>query len=228
MKNGLIDFHSHIIPAADHGCDSVSTAIFQLDSAQQNGVTTVVATPHFYPHRHTVDSFIALRQNGFDRLAPHIPVGMQVIPGAEVQLCVGLDKMDGLSRLCIDGTNILLLEMPDMPIVEEMYETAVRLRARFDIIFAHVDRYSESVASRLQKDGFMLQLNADAICSLFTRRTAMSFVKSDSVYAIGSDIHGVSKNAYKRFAHAMSVLGRDGGIITSRMRRLLFGENIEN
>ena len=62
MKNkdiDIIDFHSHILPGADHGSSSVETSLAQLNSAKNAGVTRLIATPHFYPHRHTLEKFLA-------------------------------------------------------------------------------------------------------------------------------------------------------------------------
>ena len=60
MSNELriIDFHAHILPGADHGSSGLEESLNQLALIRAAGVDTVVATPHFYPHRHTPEEFL--------------------------------------------------------------------------------------------------------------------------------------------------------------------------
>lgn len=206
MMGGLVDFHSHTVPHADHGCDSVSTALLQLKRAKAAGVKTVIATPHFYPHRHTVDAFLSRRERGCAQLLPHID-GIGYRLGAEVQLCIGLDRMAGIDRLCIEGTDIMLIEMPDLPTVPELYETLERLRRRFSVLIAHVDRYPRSVRNRLAEEGYMLQLNASAF-SLHRIGTALDLLATDRVYALGSDIHLTDRSSYPLLSFASRIAGQ--------------------
>ncbi len=228
MKKGFVDFHAHIIPFADHGCKTVQTAQKQLEYAARYGVSTIVATPHFYPHRHTVEKFLENRERGYSNLLPHLDnLGITVIKGAEVQLCIGLDKMQDIEKLCIDNTDILLVEIPDMPIVDEMYETLEALSRRFRILIAHIDRYSKKVADKLMQQNYMFQLNADALLSFKTFFRAIHFIKSKKVYALGSDIHGSDCMAYKRMYFAAKLLGAGADLILNRMQTLIFGKNYE-
>ena len=45
----MIDFHTHILPGMDDGCKSVAESLWMLRQEQQQGVDTVVLTPHYYP-----------------------------------------------------------------------------------------------------------------------------------------------------------------------------------
>ena len=62
----LIDFHAHVLPGMDHGCKNITECKKQLSLAMSAGVSTVVATPHFYPHQHNVASFISRRTEALD------------------------------------------------------------------------------------------------------------------------------------------------------------------
>lgn len=44
-----VDFHSHILPKADHGSESVEMSLMQLYCAEKAGVDTIVATPPLLP-----------------------------------------------------------------------------------------------------------------------------------------------------------------------------------
>ena len=43
----VVDFHTHILPGADHGSDSVETTLRQLEFARDAGVKRLIATSHF-------------------------------------------------------------------------------------------------------------------------------------------------------------------------------------
>lgn len=109
-----IDFHAHILPHADHGCDGVPTARRQLDLMRAAGIGAAVAVAHFYPHRHTAAVFLRRRDNGMNLLHSALREGdPRILAGAEVLLCAGLEHMEGLERLSIAGSGgVLLLELP--------------------------------------------------------------------------------------------------------------------
>ena len=81
-----IDFHSHIIPGADHGCATSKEAAEQLIMMKNAGIGTVVATPHFYPEQHRIDDFmsrvdvgVASLQQAYAEEAPRILLGAEVL-----------------------------------------------------------------------------------------------------------------------------------------------------
>ncbi len=206
----LIDFHSHILPNADHGSDSIETSISQLTIAREYGVKRIVATPHFYPHRHTLDSFLERREKAFKQLCDNMSADMPKIKlGAEVLLCEGLENFEGLERLTLEGTSLLLLELPFSEFREVYCNTVKKImRLGFDVILAHIDRYSHEDILKLVDIGVnKLQINAEALCKLFKDKGLYRFIDDGLVYAIGSDIHGANKRAYKLFDKAKCKLG---------------------
>lgn len=44
----MIDFHTHILPGIDDGSRSVEMTMQMLNAETEQGVTGIVATPHFY------------------------------------------------------------------------------------------------------------------------------------------------------------------------------------
>ena len=58
---GRIDFHSHILPQADHGSDGIETSLAQLALLRDAGVWCLAITPHFYPQEEGVTSFLDKR-----------------------------------------------------------------------------------------------------------------------------------------------------------------------
>lgn len=220
----FIDFHTHILPGMDHGSKSFETSKKQIDLAVDFSCETIVATSHFYPHLHEIDDFLDRRKKSFALIEDYAKEkGINVIPGAEVQLCVGLDKMPDIEKLCIEGTNVLLLELPDIPLVPEMYETLRKLNSKVCVLIAHVDRYAPSVIDRLIDEECLFQLNAVSIASFSRRKFCMDLINRGLVFALGTDIHGDNKRYYRDMQNALTKIGSNYSKIQKRMKKLLDG-----
>ena len=208
----LIDFHSHILPGADHGSDGTETTKKQLDAMIDAGIKTVVATPHFYPNRHGVKEFNERCERAYRELSGLSEAKrIKVIRGAEILVCPGLEKMEGLDSLCIGGTNTVLLEMPMtdtwgngiLDSVEEIkYGTLTP-------IMAHIDRYSERQAEMLREIGVSFQLNASSLCKLFGKGRFTRMAEDGEIVALGSDLHGAKDRCMAKYVKACRVLGEE-------------------
>ena len=219
-----VDFHAHILPAADHGCADVQMSVQQLILAKQAHVDTVVATPHFYPQLESIDEFLLRRKQCARKLAEAIydkPLP-EVLIGAEVQLCPGLDRFEGLQRLCIKGTNVLLLELPpnySLRTFDNVIDSLI-YGHRLTVVLAHIDRYSSTHVNFLLDSGCLAQINAEALCHFRSARHCKQWLQSNSVVALGSDIHG-TEHGYHSFLKAKARLGETFGQIMTRTEDLL-------
>lgn len=221
-EGSITDFHAHILPGADHGCASRAMCAKQLQLAASYEVGTIVSTSHFYPHMHMAEEFVALRNSAFEDMKDLTSeYGIQVVKGAEVQLCIGLDKMPGIEKLCIEDTNVMLVEIPDMPMCIEMYDTLSRLGRKFDVIVAHTDRYTKDIVDKIIYEGYKMQINVNSLFDIRKRKTIKNIMDTGLVYAIGSDIHGPDKAVYANMKKAAVKLGDEFYIINSRMNKLL-------
>lgn len=205
----LCDFHAHILPNADHGSSSVSISLSQLELASQYGVTRIFATPHFYPHQDSVSSFLKRRDSAYMHLIDAKPEGYpDIVLGAEVLLCPKIDRLPGIGEFCIPGTKTLLLELPFNDFSNEyIYAVEGLVLSGYKIILAHAERYQRDQIEDLMDLGALLQLNAPVLTRFFKSRTVEEWKSRNKVVAIGSDIHGTDKNAYKLFDIAKKKLG---------------------
>lgn len=208
MIDLTLDYHAHVLPGCDHGSDGVEMSRKQLAMAAAAGIRTVCATPHFYPHKETVASFLQRRAESAQLLRESLTSDApQLRLGAEVLICGGMERLDGLSRLCREETDELLLEMPFYQWPEPIWETLYRLLERRDIriVLAHADRYPPENIERLIKDGVPLQLNAECLTKLLRRRRYLSWIESGAVQYLGSDIHMLG-NGYRDFEKCRRML----------------------
>lgn len=218
----MIDFHAHVLPAADHGSDGLETSLCQLRLAEEAGIDTLVATPHFYPQTEELETFLERCQSCWKQLteAYHGPVRLRL--GAEIHMCPGLDHLEGLEQLCINGTNVLLLELGFRAWPKEVTETILRIQEeeRFVPVLAHIDRYSTEKIDDLLSNGVLAQLNADAFCRLFGKRVFRTWIDQGSVVALGSDIHG-TQTGYTQYLKAKTYLKNRFQTVMCRTKTLL-------
>jgi len=194
-----LDYHAHVLPGCDHGSDSVETSRKQLAMAAAARVRTVCATPHFYPHKESIPSFLQRREASARLLRENLTADApQLQLGAEVLICDGMERLDGLPRLCRSETNELLIEMPFYQWPEAIWDTLYALCERRDIkiVLAHAERYPPEAIEQLIRDNVALQLNSECLTRPLHRKRYLTWIKNGSVKYLGSDIHiGRGKNA---------------------------------
>lgn len=197
----MVDFHSHILPKIDDGSKSVEESISMLSELSNQGVTTVVATPHFYADRTSIDEFLEKRARSFEELKSALSdTAPRILCGAEVSYSLGISRIEGLERLCIEGTNVLLLEMYMSKwseyTIKELEDITL---SGITLVIAHMERYidyqSKKTIRRLYEAGILMQCNASFFIRLLTRRKALSAFKNGEIHLIGSDCHNLSSRA---------------------------------
>ena len=191
----MTDIHTHILPGMDDGAATVEQSLAMLKTSKEQGVDTVVLTPHFYPWMEALDSFLERRDQAFRQLqaalAPDMP---KLVLGAEVAWYPNLDTMGQIGELALGQSNCIMVEMPNAPWTETMLEQIERLSAVAGLvpILAHVERYlhlqKEGQIKRLQDMDAVMQLSAGMLLSPLKRRKAMSLLKAGT-WVLGSDCH---------------------------------------
>lgn len=193
----VIDVHTHILPQIDDGSDCVETSVKMLQSMADHGVEVACATPHFYREKMSIDTFLARRGAAWHRLqASEIPLPIPVRLGAEVAYYSGISEEKGLQRLCMEGTNTLLLEMPysewnSFQVDEVM---ALAWDCGFDVVLAHPERFAQlrSNTRWIEKlSSLPMQVNAGALCHWRTRRGALRILENTAKPLLGSDCHNL-------------------------------------
>ena len=213
----IIDFHTHIIPGIDHGSSVVREAKKQLELIGASDADVVVATPHFYPHIHSINEYVADVDEAVAALRRELGetrLGVSLAIGTEVLACETIDKMPELDKLCIRGTKCLLLEMPACGDWSRIQLEAIKnlIDGGYTVVLAHIERYMkryEAEIDRLIALGAKAQINADVMTVRSLRKKMMSYVDGGYVFALGSDIHGCEKGSYKDFEKLERRIGKE-------------------
>ena len=144
----MVDFHTHILPGIDDGSIDADMSVQMLQEELDNDVSSIVFTPHFYADRDSIDHFIKRRHRSREKLEDAMQGDAHFCEiayyyGAEVYYFGGMGVASDIRKLCIEGTNVLLLELPFCQWKQEMYEDVRRLvrHQGLQIVLAHVERY---------------------------------------------------------------------------------------
>ena len=197
--DGMIDFHSHILPGMDDGAENVNESLKMLRMSKAQGVDGLVATPHFYPEKEKPDSFLARRKKSLTALAGAYTRDLpDLYLGAEVAYFTGIGRCETLKSLCIVGTRVILIEMPfcewSESVIHDLYGVSEKLGLL--PVVAHIERYigfqSHDIIYRLTNHGIRIQANASYFCDRKTRRKALKMLGSGDIHIIGSDCHNLT------------------------------------
>ena len=216
----MIDFHSHVIPRVDDGSRSSAMSTEMLRRMKDQGISTVCCTPHYYASPYSPEHFLNMRDSAFEPLLKKLPDDLKeisLLPGAEVLYFPGMAEAEELESLCIEGTDLFLLEMPFRKWSErEINEVFMLLRSgRFKIILAHTERYfyfqkDPQLFRELQSEGMVLQSNAGFFLSWKTKRKAIKLFDGGFVDLISTDAHNTEDRAPNMGA-ALKLIGRKRG-----------------
>ncbi|MBQ3181331.1 MAG: hypothetical protein IJB50_01020 [Clostridia bacterium] len=215
-----IDFHTHILPDIDDGSQSVEMSLKMLDMAASSGAKTVILTPHVNATS-DFDEFLSMRNEKYNELCSAIEKNQVSTPkllcGAEVLLDGSLSEKENVRSLCIEGTELLLLELPYAQWNSWYNHEIYNIVSKHEVVpvLAHVERYlktSKDVEklSALASFGVKFQVNAGSFLTFATRRIIRELASSGLIWAIGSDAHNLS-NRSADISKALRVFKRKFG-----------------
>lgn len=225
-----IDFHSHILPGVDDGSISIEESLRMLRLQAEQGVTHVVATPHFYPWRDSPESFLRRRAEAEKQLRQameqynSLP---KLFVGAEVYFFPGISDSDILPQFAFGKKQSVLIEMPQTSWTESMYRELEQIWLKWGItpIIAHVDRYlspfrTHHIPEWLTELPVLVQANGAFFLQRSTRSMALRMLQSGQIHLLGSDCHNMDSRK-PNLGEAISLIEkRIGSIPVESIREL--------
>lgn len=197
------DYHCHLLPGMDDGAKTPAMAAEMLSQLEQQNVSRVFGTPHYFHHRESVASFLARRQEAarlLQEAAPQSPVRLSL--GAEVALERDISTDDDLPKLALDGSQYILIEMPYTDYRPWMGEEIHNIAARFQVtpVIAHIERCldwytSDQMQELLAVPGTIRQVNCDSLSSRSRLKFILSLIKEGSPVLFGTDSHNLDRRA---------------------------------
>lgn len=195
----MTEYHCHILPGIDDGAKDPEMSLGMAEMMYKQGVRTLVCTPHFYAHSEkSVERFLEKREAAFSKIKARLPFA-DVRLGAEVAIENGISELEGIEKLAISGTDLILLELPYRMyspwMSEEIYSIAAAYHLR--VILAHIHRYPELYSradmETVLKTDAVFQINNEAFEHFFERRMVRKLIKEEYPLVFGSDAHNLDQ-----------------------------------
>ena len=228
-----VDLHCHCLPGVDDGPATLADAVALCRALVEDGVTSVVATPHQLGRYQGRNESDAVRQAvaALNQTLTAEGVPLDVLPGADVRLdermCTLLEQ--GRVLTVADGGAYLLLELPHetfidpLPLVRRLAERGVRPIITHPERNRFVTARPEAVRQWL-RHGAHLQLTAGSLAGDFgasAQRAAWYWLETREAALVASDAHGIHERP-PRLTQAIQLISRRLGEQTTRR---VCGEN---
>lgn len=218
----MVDIHTHILYNIDDGPKTLEESMGVLRALAKDGVTDVVATSHYFSGSMSIEKFTNSSQRRIADLKEAVAaenLNINIKFGAEVFIDSLLLNHPTLKSLCIEGTENILLEIPDIFYKEEAFDLLDKIVSYNSVkpIIAHVERYrflrNAQALAKLKEMGCSIQVDAqcffDSMCS---RHFGLKMIKKGLVDVIASDCHNTKKkrpNLSKAYALIEKKLGKE-------------------
>ena len=232
----MIDIHSHILPGIDDGSKSFEESMELIRSASSNGVTDIIATPHYI-----VGSDYMVNNEEKRKLLTklkkqvqkeEIPINLYL--GNEVFVennMLELRKKKEITTL--HNSKYLLFELPLNYKYNGIENLLFELGCKGIIpIIAHPERYAflkenPSLAIKLIDAGALFQSNIGSFLGIYGKKaeeTAILLLKHHAITFVSSDIHHKNKDFYELINKAKKVMRK---YVSEEEINLLFEKNAE-
>ena len=226
-KYDIADFHTHILPGMDDGAGSVEVSIKMLEKEIEQNIRRVVATPHFWAEVEEPERFLNRRKESVQKfLNKKTGDFPRIYLGAEVRFFYGMGKSKELKKLCIDGTNYIMVEMPFCRWNEYEIDDLLSIKKTLGLnpILAHIERYigfqPRGYLSRLIDNEILIQSNSSFLSDGRTKSKALRMLKRGEIHLMGSDAHDMEIRI-PNMQLGISVIGEENLILMEEMSNLI-------
>ena len=198
----MIDIHCHILPGLDDGPELLEEAVGMCRAAVADGVTCMVATPHFKPG--TFDFTgpqVSKAIHALTEAVRQIGMDIRILPGAEVTVSPEMSaNLTTGGFLTLNRNRYFLVEFSpvSVPAGWDAFLLSFLNKGLVPII-AHPERnawfiqHPEALASAVQS-GVKLQITAMSLTGAFgmeARDMSLRLLRQNLVHVMASDGHSV-------------------------------------
>lgn len=236
---GMVDIHSHILPAVDDGAKTWEMAVRMCEMAAADGITHLVATPHSnetyrYDRKQHEEVLAQLREK---------------VNGA-IELSLGCDfhlSFDNIvaakkdpEQFCIGQTNYLLVEFSDFGVSRQLLRTLEEfLQSGVTPIITHPERNQMMQAKpelviEMASMGCVIQVTASSFTGFWGRgpkKIAEWLLRQGAVHVLASDAHDPDKrtpilSAGRDAVAAVAGVGVANLLVSGNPQAIVRGESL--
>ncbi|MEB6197752.1 tyrosine-protein phosphatase [Mammaliicoccus sciuri] len=198
----MIDIHNHVLVGVDDGPANEEEAIALVKQAHEQGITTIVVTPH---HLHTrYDNTFHSVQAGIDRLNSIKEISelnIQLLPGQEIRITDKiLEEIENQNIKGINDSKYLLIELPSNEVPHYTKKLLFELQNKgFVPIIAHPERNKAiakdiNILYELVNNGALSQVTASSLNGELGKnlqKISIKMIEHNLIHFIASDAHHV-------------------------------------
>lgn len=193
----MVDIHCHILPEIDDGAVSLEEAAAMARTAADDGIDTIVATPHMFDGVYPPpDSEII--QEKINKVLDACNRCINIVPGGEVRYSYEIFQETEGKRIRLNGTSYMLLEFPYHSVPPNIENSIFQiLNAGITPVIAHPERNRRIqehplILADLIERGAYAQLDAGSLNRSFGNdayELAVRIIRSGLGHFIATDAH---------------------------------------
>lgn len=217
----MIDIHCHILPGIDDGAQSVEDALAMAKEAVTQGITTIIATPHYNSKYSNDKAAILAKAAELNRSLSNAQIPLTILPGQEIRISGEMiEEFDAGKLLPLAETSYLFVELPSghVPRYTERVLFDLQMKGLIPII-VHPERNSEIMENpdllySFVKNGALTQITASSLTGHFGKKIkkfSEQLIQADLAHFIASDAHNITTRSFKN-AEAFAVVEKKFGI----------------
>lgn len=203
----MIDIHSHILPGIDDGAQTEEDSIAMAKAAIQNGIDTIVATPHHKNRTYdNVKADIIQHVTILNQLFEANGLDLQVLAGQEVRIYGEIvEDIEKGEILPINNSKYILVEFPtdSVPHYTEQLFYDIQVAGYVPVI-AHPERNRELLNNHtkmfeLVRNGALTQVTAGSLLGAFGKQMQQfshQLIASNLTHIIASDAHNTTSRTF--------------------------------
>jgi len=191
----MIDIHAHILPSLDDGPETIEESVELCKVAANDGIKTIVATPHTRDGVYEAESDEILKTvYALNLKLKDNEIDVEILPGAEIHIHEGLVEgiKSGKVLTINNGGKFILFELPFVfiPLGTDTFIFNLKSNGIVPIIAQR----NPALVDQLVKIGARVQVNAHGLTKRANpreRKCAEWLLQNRLVHFIASDTHSL-------------------------------------
>jgi protein-tyrosine phosphatase len=218
----MIDLHCHILPNVDDGPKDLAESIEMAKQAVQQGIKTIIATPHHRNEKYENHGQTIFRQvEEFNRVLKSENLDLTILPGQETRIFG--EMVEGLESgeiLPLNNGKYVFVELPSGHVPRYTGQLLFDIQLKgFVPVIVHPERNQEIVENpevlyQLVKKGALTQITASSVSGHFgksIKKFSLQLIEANLTHFVASDAHNTSSRGFK-MVEAYDAIAKNFGI----------------
>ncbi|WP_048717613.1 tyrosine-protein phosphatase [Bacillus sp. 522_BSPC] len=203
----MIDIHCHILPGIDDGAATIEDSVVMARAAVQEGITTIIATPHHKNNKFSNrKSSILTKVNDLNTVLKQENIPLTILPGQEVRIYGEvLEDYYKEEILTLNHTKYLFIEFPSSSVPRYAERLLYELQTEGIIpIIVHPERNKElqekpDLLYQFVKNGALTQVTASSVAGYFgknVKKFSEKLIEHNLTHFVASDAHNIYNRTF--------------------------------